>query len=92
MGIREILQTEIWSKETSRKILARVWKIAKYAGISIGIAFAAFVLFGFVWAHWLTTKERNAGKAALAQIEVLQNFDSASDAEFDAQAKQAKEK
>ena len=71
MGIREVSQAEIWSKETSRKILSRVWKVLKWAGISIGTVVAALALFVFVWTHWLTAKERNAGTTALAQIDAL---------------------
>jgi len=92
MGIREVLQTEIWSKETSRKILAKVWKIAKYAGISIGVVFVALALFVFVWTHWLTAKEHRLGKTALAQIDELQNFEGMNDVEFDAQVNRAEVK
>jgi len=92
MGIREVSQAEIWSKETSRKILSRVWKVLKWAGISIGTVVAALALFVFVWTHWLTAKERNAGTTALAQIDALQKSDGLTDTDFDAQVRQAQEK
>jgi hypothetical protein len=83
--IRELLQIEIWSKKTSRKLL-----------IGFGIAFVV-VGIGFVeWyainRYWITPGERTAGRAALAQIDALQNFNRMSDAEYDAGALQAKRK
>jgi hypothetical protein len=77
MNIRELLQTEIWSKETSRKILG--W---------IGIVLGCFATLVAVEYFWLTPGERLLGRAALAQIDGLQALDPESDA-FDAGAKQA---
>jgi hypothetical protein len=95
MGIREVLQTEIWSKETSRKILARLRKILrglKYVAYGLGVLVVLFLIFSFVWTHWLTTKERSADRIALAQLDALEKLDGVSDTEFDLQDKQAKEK
>jgi hypothetical protein len=95
MGIREVLQTEIWSKETSRKILAGLRKILgvmKYVGLVLGVVVVGVVLWAWIWTHWLTAKERNAGSVALVQVDALQNFDGMSDADFDAKVKLAQEK
>lgn len=80
MTIREILQIEIWSKRTSRKIL-----------IGLGIVVAGFVVWFAVDGHWITPPERNAARAALAQIEVLQNSKEMSNAEYDEGTRRAKE-
>jgi apolipoprotein N-acyltransferase len=85
MSVRELLQTEIWSKRTSRKIWVGI-------GIVFGIAAVGFGTLYLVERHWLTSGEREAGKAALVQIDALQNFDLISDEDFDARAKQAEEK
>ncbi|MGA3334578.1 MAG: hypothetical protein ABSC62_10500 [Terracidiphilus sp.] len=75
MKVRELLQHEIWSKETSRKILV---------GFAVFVA-ALFIVFG-TWyefeTHWLTIRERVAAKVALQRIDALQNADSLSDEEF----------
>jgi hypothetical protein len=92
MGIREVLQIEIWSKEASRKILKRTWKVLKYVGIGLGVLVAGVALFVFVETHWLTARERSTGVTALAQVDALQNFDGMSDAEFDVKVRQAEEK
>jgi hypothetical protein len=94
MEIRELLQTEIWSKETSRKILARIWKILvglKYVGMSLVVAFLGFALWIFISTHWLTRGERKIGKITLAQVDALQNSDEMGDVEFLAGSKQAEE-
>ncbi|SRR5260370_28687737 len=84
MEIRELLQTEIWSKRTSRKIL-----------IGIGVLFVGFVLWCAVYVvdkRWMTPGEHTAVRAALTQIDALQNFDGMSDAEFDSGVLLAKRK
>jgi hypothetical protein len=85
MTIREILQIEIWSKRTSRKILIGL-------GIVVVLLVVGFVVLNALDERWITPPERKAGRAALAQIEVLQNFDQMSDSEYDAGALQAKQK
>jgi hypothetical protein len=85
MKIRELLQKEIWSKRTSRKILIGF-------GIVVVLLVVGFVVLNTLDERWITPPERKAGRAALAQIEVLQNFDQMSDSEYDAGALQAKQK
>jgi hypothetical protein len=75
MKIRELLQTEIWSKRTSRKIL-----------VGSGIVFGLFLVCFAVWyeaeIHWLTSGERDAARVALKEIDALQDADSLNDQEF----------
>jgi hypothetical protein len=85
MTIREILQIEIWSKRTSRRILIGL-------GIVVVLLVVGFIVLNALDERWITPQERKAGRAALAQIEVLQNFDQMSDSEYDAGAIQAKQK
>jgi hypothetical protein len=88
VAIREFLQIEIWSKTTSRKILIGFGKI--FVGLAIvGVGVVAWVAIS---SHWITNAERNAGKAALAQVDALQRFDEMSDAEYEEGALQAKGK
>ncbi|MGD0521600.1 MAG: hypothetical protein ABSA48_10130 [Terracidiphilus sp.] len=82
MKVRELLQIEIWSKRTVRKIF-----------VGLGIIFGIFVL-GLVFLFlaeqcWITPRERAAARVALAQIDALQNLNSVSDGDFDAMADQA---
>jgi hypothetical protein len=78
MKIRELLQVEIWSKRTTRKIL---------------VGFAVVVGFLVAWQvlerYWLTPGERRAGKEAVVQIDAMQNLGLISDEDFDAKDKQA---
>ncbi len=92
MGIREVLQTEIWSKETSRRIIRKTLVVMKFSGIGFGSLVVVMGLWLLVWTHWLTAKEHSAGKIALAQVDALQGFENASDTDFNAQAKRAQEK
>jgi hypothetical protein len=80
MKIRELLQKEIWSKRTSRKIL-----------IGFGITVVVVVVLSAVDGHWITPPERHAARVALAQIDVLQNSKEMSDAEYDVGTRRAKE-
>jgi hypothetical protein len=88
MTVRELLQIEIWSKRTSRKMLIGFGKIFVCLVI-VGVGVVAWVAIS---RHWITNAERNAGKAALAQIDALQRFDEMSDAEYEEGALQAKGK
>jgi hypothetical protein len=85
MKIRELLQTEIWSNRTSRKIL--VW---------LGIVCCSIVVCLYSWRevelHWLTSGERVAAKDALREIDALQDASSLSDQEFKERSKQAEAK
>ena len=80
MKIRELLQTEIWSKRTSRKLF-----------VGIGIVFVLFysgnAALSLIGQHWLTPGERNAAREALLQIDELQNLVQSSDQDFNAKAK-----
>jgi hypothetical protein len=83
MKVRELLQIEIWSKKTTRKILI-------VSGIVLGIAAVGLGVLYEVNLRWLTTRERNAAKVALAEIDGLQDFAPLSDQDFDTKDKQAK--
>ena len=85
MKVRELLQTEIWSKRTTRNILFLF-------GVVVGVIVVGSVVMYEIERHWLTTGERNAAIAAIAQIDGLQDFSSLSDEEFDAREKQAEAK
>jgi hypothetical protein len=85
MNVRELLQKEIWSRRTSRKILIGF-------GITVVVVAVGFVVLNALDERWITPSERKAGRAALAQIEVLQNFNQMNDSEYDAGALQAKQK
>jgi type II secretory pathway component PulM len=79
MTIRELLQIEIWSKRTTRKIL-----------IGFGIVAVGLVDWFAINKYWITPPERNAARAALAQIDLLQNFAQMDDAEYDTRVLKAK--
>jgi len=85
MNIRELLQIEIWSKRTSRKILVGF-------GVVFGTAVVGFAGLYVVERYWLTPGERSSAKAAMAQIDGLQDFSSLSDEDFDAREKRAEAK
>ena len=81
MTIRELLQIELWSKRTTRKIfvgLAIVFGTVLVAG---GSLFA-------VEFYWLTPTERKVAQPALAHIDELEKFDPES-AEFASRTNQA---
>jgi multidrug resistance efflux pump len=75
------LQTEIWSKRTSRKIL-----------IGFGVAVSFLGVWCAVERYWLTPREHKSAKVALAQIDEIQDFASLSDQDFEAREKQAEQK
>ena len=90
MKVRELLQTEIWSKETSRKILRRVWRIVRPVAVVSGVLVLLLtVAFVLEW-YWLTSGERKTGRTALAKIEELEQLERNSSGEFDAMNSQAK--
>jgi hypothetical protein len=90
MNVRELLQIEIWSKETSRKILRRTWRILRPVAVVFGVLVLLLaVVFAVEW-YWLTSGERQAGRTALAKIEELEKLEwNASDG-FDAIDSQVK--
>ncbi|HEU5351713.1 MAG TPA: hypothetical protein VFU55_08955 [Terracidiphilus sp.] len=74
MNVRELLRYEIWSKETSRRILRPIVKILKPTGIVLGsLVFLAVVVYA-IESGWLTNGERTAGKVALVQVEKLETL------------------
>jgi hypothetical protein len=85
MKIRELLQIEILSKRIIRKVL-----------VVFGIAFAVlFLTAGVLYEaemHWLTPGERSAAKAALVEIDALQNAETMNGEEFDFAEKKARQR
>jgi hypothetical protein len=85
MNIRELLHIVFWSKQTSRKIL-----------VVSGIVLAVSALGLFAWyeveVHWLTPGERSAAKAALVEIDALQNAETMNGEEFDLAEKKAQQR
>jgi hypothetical protein len=90
MNVRELLQTEIWSKETSRRILRRVWRIVKPVAMVFTVLVLLLAVVVAVEWYWLTSGERKAGRTALAKIEELQQLDIDPTGDFDAMNSQAK--
>ena len=78
MKVRELLQIELWSKRTTRKIL-----------VGIEVAVGLLCTWNVAELYWITPGERNAARAALVQIDALQNAGSISDEDFEARDKQA---
>ena len=76
MNLHELLHYELWSKRTSKKIVA-----------GLIVVFAGCLIWAAVEQYWVSLGERTAGRAALAQIDGLQNFASMGDQDFDAHSK-----
>ncbi|MGA7342005.1 MAG: hypothetical protein WBX18_15475 [Terracidiphilus sp.] len=74
MTVRELLRYELWSEETSRRILGRIWKFLKPTAVVLGVLLFLLWIVFLVERNWLTSGERNAGRAALARIEGLQGL------------------
>ncbi|MGO9777941.1 MAG: hypothetical protein ACLQGT_01105 [Terracidiphilus sp.] len=74
MKVRELLQIELWRKETSRKVLRRIWRVLKPVAIALGLLLVLLFVSYEVEIHWLTSGERQAGKVALAQVEKLETL------------------
>ena len=81
MKFRELLQIEIWSKRTTRKIL-----------VGIGIVLAGYFAWAAIWEYWISPGERSAGKEALIQIETLQKLDPEAGKDFELGVQQARQK
>src|SRR5579863_9010363 len=90
MNVRELLQTEIWSKETSRKILRRTWRIVRPVAIVSGVLVLLLAVVFVVEWYWLTGGEREAGRTALAKIEELEQREKNQGSDFDVLNSQAK--
>jgi hypothetical protein len=65
MKVRELLQTELWSKRTTRRILV----VLVVAVIAFGVVFTVEV-------KWTSAGERSAARLALAELDALRKFDS----------------
>jgi hypothetical protein len=87
MELRELLQKEIWSKRTSRKI----WLVVKRTFRVVEVALVGFVIVYLANSTWLTSPERKAGRVALGKIDALQSFSGMSEEEYVASHKQAEE-
>ncbi|MGA2635999.1 MAG: hypothetical protein ABSF16_17325 [Terracidiphilus sp.] len=92
MKVRELLQIELWSKEISRKILRRTWKILVRIGIVSGVIVLVLGIILVVELRWMTSGERKAATVALVEIDGLQNIDSLSEDDANAGLKRANEK
>ena len=80
MKVRELLHIDLWSKRTSRKVFVGI-------GIVFVIVYAGNAALSVVERHWLTPGERSAARAALLQIDELQNLVQSSDQDFSTKAK-----
>jgi hypothetical protein len=85
MNVREVLKTELWSKETTRKILVGI-------GAVVGLVFVGCITWYLVDMLWLTPGEREAARAALTEIDALRNASLLSDQEFKGRLDQANAK
>jgi hypothetical protein len=92
MTLRGLLQHELWSKQTSRTVLARTLRVLKWAGIVIGILVAAIGIAVTAELRWLTSGERSSAKEALSSMDSLQDFGAVTDSDFDAGLAQARVK
>jgi hypothetical protein len=83
MTLRELLRYEVWSKQTTRRILVG-------SAILAALLFVGYKIWDEVESHWLTRSERTVAKAALQRIDALQNSGPLSDEEFDNRTKDAR--
>jgi hypothetical protein len=81
MKVRELLQTEIWSKRTHRRLL-----------IGFATAIAGFLIWAWIDGIWLTGNERRAARTALVLVDVLKAQVSEDDQrDFDNRMEQTKQ-
>jgi hypothetical protein len=85
MNVRELLQTEFWSKKALRRILIGF-------GIIICLLVVGFGALYYVEWHWLTPGARKTDKVVLAQIDSLQNLELISRKDFEARESGLQEK
>ncbi len=76
MKVRELLQYEIWSKETSRKILSPIGKCLKWVAIVSGsLAVLIWIVYVIESAGWLDSRRKGTPEEpALAQIVELEKL------------------
>jgi len=75
MNVRELLQTEIWSKRTSR-IIALV--VLLLCGI------------GLLWTYWATPREKRLARVAITKVDSITDPEGISQEDFDARYAEAK--
>jgi hypothetical protein len=92
MTIRETLQIEIWSKETSRKILAKTLKVLARLGIVIGVLAVAIGIVLTAEMRWMTPAEGRIAREALSSLDALQDFGALNGGDFNAGLVQARAK
>jgi len=71
MTLREVLQIEIWSKRTTRKMMS-----------VFGSLVVVLVVLYVIEFWWLTPPERKAARVALAKVDGLQKFGEMTDEEY----------
>jgi hypothetical protein len=85
MKVRELLRYELWSKGTTRKILASF-------GIVVGLLILGFFVWYEIEIRWLTTGERNAARAALLQVDALESGNPATFEELQIQSERTEDR
>lgn len=86
MEVRKVLQTEVWSKTTSRKI----WSVFRKILSGIEVFIVVLVIWFGINRIWLTSSERRAAIAALEKIDALQRFAVMSREQYSQEHAQAK--
>lgn len=79
MTLRELLRIEIWSKRTSRRLM-----------IGFAVVVVLLAVLDVTETRWITPAEGRTARAALAQIDRLQNLGVMNDSEYRAASAQAK--
>lgn len=79
MKIRELLQTELWSKSTTWKFLF----------ISIALVVVVFVGWFTYERYWISLGVRDSGRKALTQIDEMQTLGRTCSADFEIRAQTA---
>jgi hypothetical protein len=79
MKIREVLQTELWSKRTT-------WKILIVSAVVLVLGYGFWQAYD---RYWISLGVRGPGRMALAQIDELQTTSKSCDPSFDAKAEGA---
>ena len=82
MNVRGLLQFELWSKKTSRKILVGI-------GIVFGLLLVCLICWYEVEIHWITPGERDAARAALKEIDAIEDAGPLSEQELKVRTEQA---
>jgi hypothetical protein len=80
MNVGGLLHRELWSKATSRRIFVGI-------GIACGLVLVGVLALSVIQKRWLTRGERSAARAALVQIDELENLVQSSDQDFSAKAR-----